>query len=439
MNQGRPGGPGQPYTSVSLLRQTNDVRTVPTDAQVIDPAIQVLLVAEARNLSPATQYAIDQFVMRGGRLMVMVDPWSEAMAATPSPTGMPPEDTGSNLPVLFKAWGIEFDPTKVVGDLDGAWRVRADPNDPDQAVNYVAWFNIRNGINHDDPATADLQQVTVASPGFITKAPNAKIALTPLLTSGPRSSLIPVDEVKMPDPTKILASFRPQGGPRIIAARIRGVLHSAFTGPPPLAAGQKHPDNFPAYIPETKQPANLVVVADSDLLADRFWVRVQDFFGQSEATPFSDNGPFVANLIDTLAGGDALIGLRSRGTSVRPFTLVDEMQSEAQAQFRQTEQALQQHLDAVQKQLQTLRQGSGEQNAQPVITTSQRDAIEAARRDIIDTRQKLRTVQFQLNRGIARLETELRVFNIVLVPAVLIIVAVSLGLVRRGRRTRARP
>jgi ABC-type uncharacterized transport system involved in gliding motility auxiliary subunit len=439
MNQGRPGGPGQPYTSISLLRQTNDVRTVPTDAQVIDPAIQVLLVAEARNLSPATQYAIDQFVMRGGRLMVMVDPWSEAMAATPSPTGIPPEDTGSNLPLLFKAWGIDFDPTKVVGDLDGAWRVRADPNDPDQAVNYVAWFNIRNGINHDDPATADLQQVTVASPGFITKAPDAKITVTPLLTSGPRSSLIPVDEVKMPDPTKILGSFKPQGGPRIIAARVRGVLHSAFTGPPPLAEGQKRPDNLPAYIPETKQPANLVVVADSDLLADRFWVRVQDFFGQSEAIPFSDNGPFVANLIDTLAGGDVLIGLRSRGTPVRPFTLVDEMQSEAQAQFRQTEQALQQHLDTVQKQLQTLRQGGGEQNAQPVITTSQRDAIEAARRDIIDTRQKLRAVQFQLNRGIARLETELRVFNIVLVPAVLIIIAVSLGLLRRGRRERARP
>ena len=155
---------GQPYASTMLLRQTNQVKTVATDAQVIDPDIQVLLVAEAQNLSDATQYAIDQFVMRGGRLMVMVDPWSEAMAATPSPTGMPPTDTGSNLKKLFDAWGIQFDPTKVVGDLTGAWRVRANANDEVQAVNYVAWFNIRDGINHDDPATADLQQVTVASP-----------------------------------------------------------------------------------------------------------------------------------------------------------------------------------------------------------------------------------------------------------------------------------
>jgi ABC-type uncharacterized transport system involved in gliding motility auxiliary subunit len=439
MNQSRPGGPGQPYTSIQLLRQTNDVRTVPTDAQVIDPAIQVLLVAEARDLSPATQYAIDQFVMRGGRLMVMVDPWSEALAAAPSPTGMPPEDTSASLPNLFKAWGIEFDPSKVVGDLDGAWRVRAGPNDPDQAVNYVAWFNIRNGINHDDPATADLQQVTVASAGFIAKAPNAPITLTPLLTSGPRSGLIPVDEVKMPEPAKILGTFKPQGGPRIIAARVHGMLHSAFSGPPPEPAGMKRPANFPAYIGATKSPANLVVVADSDLLADRFWVRIQDFFGQPEAMPFADNGPFVANLIDTLAGGDALIGLRSRGTSVRPFTLIDEMQSEAQAQFRQTERALQQHLDEVQKQLRTLRQGNGDQTAQPVITPAQRDAIEAARRDVVDTRQKLRTVQFELNRGIAQLENELRLFDIVLVPALLVIISVVLGLLRGRRRARVRP
>ena len=163
--RGQPAPAASPMPRSMLLRQTNQVKTVATDAQVIDPDIQVLLVAEAQNLSDATLYAIDQFVMRGGRLMVMVDPWSEAMAATPSPTGMPPTDTSSNLKKLFDAWGIEFDPTKVVGDLTGAWRVRASADERVQAVNYVAWFNIRDGINHDDPATADLQQVTVASAG----------------------------------------------------------------------------------------------------------------------------------------------------------------------------------------------------------------------------------------------------------------------------------
>src|SRR6185312_3797475 len=108
-------------------------------------------------------------------------------------------------------------PTRVVGDLDGAWRVRANAEDRVQAVNYVAWFNIRDGINHDDPATADLQQVTVASAGALSKAPDAQITFTPLLSSSPRSGTLPVDKVKMPEPAKILADFKPEGGARVIA------------------------------------------------------------------------------------------------------------------------------------------------------------------------------------------------------------------------------
>ena len=436
------GPGGQPYASSVLLRQTNTVKTVPTDAQVIDPDIQVLLVAEAQHLSPAILYAIDQFVMRGGKLMAMVDPWSEAMAAVPSPTGMPPDDTHSDLKKLFDAWGIEFDPTKVVGDLTGAWRVRSDSGGRQGAVNYVAWFNIRDGINHDDPATADLQQVTVASPGFLSKAPKASIDFTPLLTTSAQSGPIPLDELKTPDPAKVLAGFKEEGGPRVIAARVHGVLKSAFSGPPSLAAGQKRPANFPAYIAQTKEPANMVVVADSDILADRFWVRMSDFFGQRTATPFSDNGPFVANLVGTLAGGDALIGLRSRGDANRPFTLVAEMQNAAEAKFRQTQQTLQQHLDDVEKQLRTLRSGgvqSGDNaKTDAVITPEQSAAIDAARRDVLQTREKLRAVQLELNRDISTLEDEMRVFTIVLVPALLAVLAIGMGVVQRRRRARAR-
>lgn len=441
MTQGRSGG--TPYASIEMLRQTNTVKTVPLNAQVIDPDIQVLLVAQAQNLSEATQYAIDQFVMRGGRLMVMVDPWSEATAAQPNPTGMPVMDTHSDLAKLFKAWGIEFNPNEVVGDLTGAWRVRASPDDSAAAVNYVAWFNIRNGINHNDPATADLQQVTVASSGYLAKAPGAKIDFTPLLTSSPESALIPVDEVKMPDPTKLLAGFKPSGTPRVIAARVQGVLHSAFSGPPAEPKGETRPKDFPAYKAETSGPANLVVVADSDILADRFWVRVSDFFGQQAAMPFSDNGPFVANLVDTLAGGNALIGLRARGESNRPFTLVDQMQSQAEAQFRQTEQRLKDHLGEVQKQLRTLQEGSSgataqAANMQAIITPAQQEQIEAARKDILATREQLRAVQYNLSRNIETLEDELRMFCIVLVPAVLTVLAIALGMVRSRRRARAR-
>jgi ABC-type uncharacterized transport system involved in gliding motility auxiliary subunit len=443
MMSGGRGPGGQPYASSVLLRQTNQVKTVQTDAQVIDPDIQVLLVASARNLPDATLYAIDQFVMRGGKLMVMVDPWSEALAATPSPTGMPPTDTSSNLKKFFDAWGIVYDPTVVVGDLTGAWRVRASNDDRMQAVNYVAWFNIRDGINHDDPATADLAQVTVASPGALAKAANATIEFTPLLSSSDRSGTVPRDKLAMPDPAQILANFKPEGGPRVIAARVRGALKSAFTGPPELAAGAKRPDDFPPYKAATDGPANMVIVADSDILVDRFWVRIADFFGQSTATPFSDNGPFVANLIGTLAGGDALIGLRSRGDTNHPFARVDAMQADAEARYRQTEQTLRAHLEDVEKQLRGLRTGGAEagpegRTAEAVITPEQRAAIDAARKDIVDTRKQLRDVQLELNREISSLQTWLRVVNIVLVPALLAVLAIVLALIQRTRRARAR-
>jgi ABC-type uncharacterized transport system involved in gliding motility auxiliary subunit len=440
MRQMGGAGGGAPWASMVQLRQAYAVKTVPLDTQVIDPDVQVLLLAHAQNLSDATLYAIDQFVMRGGRLMVLVDPNSDAEANLPGPNGQPPTDTASNLKKLFDAWGIVYDPTQVVGDLTGAWRVRSSASDRVQAVDYVAWFNIRDGIAHDDPATADLTQVTVATPGAIAKKDGTDLEFTPLLSTDDKSALIPVDQVRTdPDPAKILGAFRPDGKIRIIAARVRGVLKSAFAGPPDLPQGKTRPANFPAHIARTAQPANMVVVADSDILADRFWVRVADFFGQSQATPFSDNGPFVANLVGTLAGSDALIGLRSRGSAVRPFEVVDAMQRDAEARFRQTQQALQTHLQDTQKKLSDINGGrEGGTAAAPVLTAEQRTAVEDLRHDITQTRGKLRNVQLELRRDISALETRLRLFNIVLVPAILALVAIGLGFARRQRRARAR-
>ena len=442
MSQGRGPG-GQPYAASVLLRQTNQLKTIPMDTQVIDADVQVLLIASARELSDQALYAIDQFVMRGGKLMAMVDPWSETLAATPTQTGMPQTDPSSDLKKLFEAWGIVFDPTQVTGDLTGAWRVRAGGDDRMQAVNYVAWFNIRDGINHDDPATADLTQVTVASTGSLAKAANAAIEFTPLLSSSPRSGSIPRDKLAIPEPAKLLANFKPEGGPRVIAARVRGTLKSAFTGPPELQADKKRPEAFPAHIAQTSTPANMVIVADADMLADRYWVRIAEFFGQPTATPFADNGPFVANLIGTLAGGDALIGLRSRGDTNHPFELVAAIQSDAEAKYRKTEQNLRSHLEDVEKQLRGLRTGGGEasaegRKAEAVITPEQRAAIDAARKDIVDTRKNLRGVQLELNREISALETFLRIVNIVLVPAALTVLAIVLALVQRTRRAHAR-
>ena len=182
---------------------------------------------------------------------------------------------------------------------------------------------------------------------------------------------------------------------------------------------------------------------DADVLDDRFWVRVQNFFDQQVATPFSDNGSFVLNLADTMAGGEALVSLRSRGESLRPFELVDDIRRSAEAQYRQTERGLQERLEQTERRLRELRQGPGAnapggQQANTVITAEQRAEIDRAREEIRRTRGELRLVQLELRRDIESLERRIRIVNIALVPALLTIFAIGLGIMRARRRAAAR-
>ncbi|MBR0671290.1 GldG family protein [Neoroseomonas soli] len=433
----------QPYAVMQTLRQFYTVQDVPLDAQRIADEVQVLLVAHPQNLPDATQYAIDQFVMRGGKLIVFVDPHSEGQAMRPGPGGQPNTRTASNLDRLLNAWGVEAPSDQVVLDLRGAWRVRANPTDRVQAVDYVAWFNMQgDSISQAEVATAQLNQVTVASSGILRRREGASIEFVPLLTSSERSMMAGVDRVKdNPDPARILAEFRPDGQRRVIAARVRGELASAFPdGAPPPPEGAERPADFPAHRARSEGPANLVVIADADILEDRFWVRVQDFFGQQVATPFSDNGALVANLVDTLSGGDALISLRSRGESLRPFTVVEDIRREADARFRQTERELTERLQQTERRLRELRQGQGGERGQSgaVITPEQRAEIDAARAQILQTRQQLRAVQLDLRRDIEGMETWLKVLNIAAVPLLLAFFAIGLGVARSRRRAAAR-
>ncbi|MDB5413748.1 MAG: transporter [Rubritepida sp.] len=436
----------QPQVVMRQLREQFTVQDIAFDVQVIPANVQVLLLAHPQNMPEAAQYAVDQFVMRGGKLFLMIDPHSEMQATRPAPGGQPPTNTASSLPRLLDAWGIEAPSDRVVLDLRGAWRVRAAPTDRVQAVDYIAWFNLQgDSVNRQEIATAQVEQVTVGSAGYLAARENSGIEFIPLLTSSAQSMLVDAAKVRTePSPTRLLADFRADGERRVIAARIRGNLRSAFPdGPPAAAEGVERPADFPAHLARSEGPANIVVANDTDILEDRFWVRVQDFFGQQVATPFSGNGSFMVNLMDTLAGSDAMISLRSRGEGQRPFELVENIRRQADAQFRQSEQQLTERLAATERRLRELRQGPaaqpGERNAaQTVITPEQRVEIDRAREEIANTRRQLRAVQLDLRRDIESLELWLRVFNIALVPVLLTVFAVFLGILRNRRRAAAR-
>ena len=412
---------GQPWAVMQGLQQSFAIRDIAPNATAIDPDVKVLLLVHPQNLADATLYAIDQFVMRGGRLLAVVAPLSETQAQLPGS----PEDTSSDLKRLFAAWGIAYDRTQAVGDLDGAYKVHGRG---DESVSFPGYFSVRDGINHDDPATAELQEVVLANAGNIALAPNSPLSATALIDASEHSGAIAASDLAHePDPARILNAFKPDSQKRVIAARLRGELKSAFDAAPAGA-------DAAAYVSHSDGPANLVVIADTDMLADRFWAHAADLAGGA-ATPFADNGALIQNLVGTLAGGDALIGLRSRGGVSRPFEVVDALRRDAEARYRESETALSRHLDETGKQLDDLRVGrDGSANA--ALNEQQLAAIANLKRDMLETRAKLRQVQFDLRHDIAALKLRLQILDIAAVPALLLLAAAVMALVRQARRRR---
>ncbi|MFL1460823.1 Gldg family protein [Roseococcus sp. DSY-14] len=420
----------RPQVVMQQLRESFEVREVPLATAAIPPEVTLLLVAHPQGLPDATQYALDQFVLRGGRLILLLDPHSEMQATRPGPDGRPPRDTASALPRLLDAWGVEAPEGQVVLDLRGAWRVRARPGDRVQAVDYLPWFSLQgDSLNRQEVATAALEPVAVASAGVLRRREGLAGEWVPLLTTSAQSMLVPAERVGLEaDPVRLLAGFRAGEQRHVVAARLRAPLATAFPDGPPSPA-----EGLPPHLARSQGPATLVLIHDTDLLDDRFWVQQRE--GAATATPFGGNGAFILNLADALAGSDAMISLRSRGEALRPFALVESIRRRADAQFRASEQALTERLQATEARLRELRQGSGARNAdQVVLTPEQRAEVERARAQIAATRQELRAVQLELRRDIEALERTLRWVNIALVPALLALAALGVALWRRRQR-----
>jgi ABC-type uncharacterized transport system involved in gliding motility auxiliary subunit len=442
-----PRQPPEPWAIYLQMQQFFDVRSIDRDAAEIPEEIGVLVLVHPKDLPEKTLYAIDQFVMRGGHVLAFVDPHGEGEMGRPgmaAQTGM----TASNLPKLFAAWGLELVEGKFAGDRGAARRVNAGTETRIRAVDYIAWLSLREAnFNRSDILTSETAVIQMASPGILKPKDGATTTFTPLIQTSEQSAPVDVDSIKMmPDPVSLLANFKPENQRLTLAARINGPIRTAFPdGPPPEPKPEGDQQNQPAeteaptpQIKESREPANIIVIADTDMLEDRFWAQVQDFFGQRVAVPIAGNGDFVINAIDNLLGSNALISLRSRGQSARPFTLVQDLQRDAELRFRAKEKELTEKLRDTEKKLSEMQsQGQDQGGARAMVSKAQQEAIDQFRADLLATRRELRGVQQNLRSDIQTLEAWTKFINIALIPIVVAIVAVIVGLARNRRRRRA--
>ncbi|MFZ5610211.1 MAG: Gldg family protein [Pseudomonadota bacterium] len=440
----------QPYVIYEQLRQAFDVTLLQADFDRIDEETRLLVLAHPAELGPRQLYLVDQFVLKGGKALVFLDPYSEAAAgaqAAPGPMGMPQPGapTASDLSPLLEAWGVKLEPGKVVGDLSLAQRVNMGGPDPRrQVVDYIPWLAVTAPyLAGDDIVTADLAQVNLASAGALTPLEGRATTVAPLMRSSDSAALIDAMSVQgEPDPDRLIRELAPTGEAYMLAARITGPAKSAYPdGPPKDTLDQKPAEEegaeAPAPLPSHKAasdgPINVIVVADADMLEDRFWAQVQDFFGQRLVVPYDGvgNASFVLNAVDNLSGSDALVSLRSRAVAARPFTVIERLRREAEVQYLNREQMLEDELRATERRIAEL---EGEnRDGETFLTPEQLAEIERFRAQAVETRRALRAVQRDLRQDIERLQGFVTWTNILAIPLILVLIAMVKGWRRRAR------
>jgi len=448
------GGAGQPpWAIMSAMRELFSVRMLGPQAKEIPDDLNVLMLVHPKALADETWFAIDQYILGGGKALILVDPFCEAdqpprdpnnpMAGLTAPRSSQPEK-------LFDAWGLELVKDKIVGDRKDAQRVRArGPDGRPQVVDYVLWLGLgKDSFNKEDLLTSQLGSVNLGSAGALRKKDDASIEITPLLESSADSMLVDRTRVQfMPDPGRLLDDFRPDDEKYVLAARITGTLHTAFPdGPPKAAEDAKDKQNpkaedkkadkaEPAFLKESKEPVNLVVIADADLLSDHFWVQQQDFFGQKVSIPLADNGDFVVNALDNLSGSNDLISIRSHGLFARPFEKVEDLRRDAEQRFRAREQVLEQKLRDTEQKLSEL-QSKKEGSSKLILSPEQQEEIDKFQQERLAIRKQLRDVQHDLQKDIDNLGSWLKAINMGLIPLLIGVFAVGLGAYRMKHRRR---
>lgn len=430
-----PTGPGiEPFTGRPTpgwvvdrqLAESFEVRRLLDPPERIASDVDLLVVVHPRGLPEASEAAIDQFVLRGGRLLAFVDPDAESDAAADiAPTLDAPRP--SSLPRLFAAWGLQFDPGRVVLDVQNALQTQPDPARP--PVRHPGVLGLpRSQLNQRDVVTAGLESLNLSSAGALSLAPDATATLEALLQSSSSSRLVEASRVRQAaaDPASLTREFRADAAaPYVLAARVGGRLRTAF----PERAG-------PGWLSTSSQPANVIVVADTDLLSDALWVQAQDFLGQPVFEPFANNGDFVFNAADNLVGNADLIQVRARPRAVRPFERIEAVRRRAEVRYQAEAQRLEQELAELERQLAVLQPVDASGQVQPPAPGRQAE-LARLQREKAAMRRQLRAVQRGLDADIQAIGTRLRLLNILSMPALVLALALLIALRRQLQRQEA--
>jgi len=412
----------------SQLEQLFDVQQVSADAASLPEDLDLLMIIHPKELSEQTMYAIDQFALTGGRLMVFVDPLAE-MDRPPQASPMmpaPPTAQSSDLKPLFDKWGISLRENMILGDSQTALSVGgASGSAP---VRHLGILGLeKDNFATEDVVISNLENINVATAGILDVLPDRpELKVQPLLFSSPYA--MPLDSYQfqfLANPADLQKGFAPTGEIYNVAVRISGSAGSLF----PDGLSDSEVDS--QFVASTES-LNVVVVADTDLLADRLWVQVQNFFGQTIASPWANNGDFVVNTVDNLSGSSELINIRSRGRFTRPFDVVQDLRREAEARYLQSATDLQTQLSETERQLSELQQSSSEQNLLS-LSPEQEAALLRFQDEKLRIRKQLRDVRHQLDKDIEDLGALLKLLNIVLFPMVLTLLVLFLHLARQRR------
>jgi ABC-type uncharacterized transport system involved in gliding motility auxiliary subunit len=430
------GQMSDPWPIMTQIEQLFTVRTLTTDIDHVDKDIDVLMLVHPKQLPQKTLYAIDQFVMRGGKMLLFVDPDSGADTSGQDPSNPlagAMANHSSDLEPLLSAWGISYDPTKGIGDLELGLEVRSSMQGP--PTRHIGILGLRRGdMAQKDVVTASLDVINVATAGFLSARPGAKTTLEPLLQSSTSAAPIPAERFNaLNDPATLRDGFKPTGIRYALAVRLTGPVASAFpNGPPP---DQKPAAGPPiAHLSKSVTPANIVVVADTDMLMDYMWVQTHELLGQRIAQAFANNGDFVANVLDNLSGSTALISIRGRATFTRPFERVEALRRRADDRLRSKSLELQSELQQTEAKLTELQSKRNDQ-ASLMLTPEQEEELKRFTTDKARIRKELRETQRGLDVDINRLDTWLKVINIAIAPLAVAIAGVLILALRRRRKS----